>query len=68
MLKLNQNLFILLLAFTQLAFISGARASLGESVGDAFSTLEDNIARTWQAPQDYDLYAVSYTHLTLPTT
>lgn len=61
MLKLNQNLFILLLVFTQLAFISGARASLGESVGDAFSTLGDNIARTWQAPQDYDLYVPAIT-------
>ena len=46
---------------TQLCILPAANASFTESVRNGFSTLNDNIAQTWDEPQHYDLYVPAIT-------
>ncbi len=45
----------------QLCILPAANASFTESVRNGFSTLNDNIAQTWDEPQHYDLYIPAIT-------
>ena len=45
----------------QLCVLPAANASFTESVRNGFSTLNDNIAQTWDEPQHYDLYIPAIT-------
>ncbi|CAH6635301.1 Lipid A palmitoyltransferase PagP [Pseudocitrobacter vendiensis] len=45
----------------QLCVLPAANASFTESVRNGFSTLNDNIAQTWDEPQHYDLYVPAIT-------
>nr|WP_258167214.1 lipid IV(A) palmitoyltransferase PagP [Scandinavium goeteborgense] len=40
---------------------SFAKANMTLTVSDAFSTLGDNIAQTWESPEHYDLYVPAIT-------
>nr|WP_189623394.1 lipid IV(A) palmitoyltransferase PagP [Pseudocitrobacter faecalis] len=45
----------------QLCILPAANASFTETVRNGFSTLNDNIAQTWDEPQHYDLYVPAIT-------
>ncbi|MGO1309686.1 MAG: lipid IV(A) palmitoyltransferase PagP, partial [Kluyvera intermedia] len=44
-----------------LSAVQPAYASFTQTVKEGYNTLSDNVAETWQAPQNYDLYVPAIT-------
>ncbi|WP_368289254.1 lipid IV(A) palmitoyltransferase PagP [Kluyvera intermedia] len=54
----------MLLVFVSVGLLSAvqpAYASFTQTVKEGYNTLSDNVAETWQAPQNYDLYVPAIT-------
>jgi lipid IVA palmitoyltransferase len=60
-LMLKRIYLVAALIAAQLCILPAANASFTESVRNGFSTLNDNIAQTWDEPQHYDLYIPAIT-------
>lgn len=60
-LMLKRIYLVAALIAAQLCILPAANASFTESVRNGFSTLNDNIAQTWDEPQHYDLYVPAIT-------
>ncbi|WP_373300311.1 lipid IV(A) palmitoyltransferase PagP [Pseudocitrobacter faecalis] len=61
MLMLKRIYLVAALIAAQLCILPAANASFTETVRNGFSTLNDNIAQTWDEPQHYDLYVPAIT-------
>ncbi|WP_436649078.1 lipid IV(A) palmitoyltransferase PagP [Pseudocitrobacter vendiensis] len=61
MLMLKRIYLFAAIIAAQLCVLPAANASFTESVRNGFSTLNDNIAQTWDEPQHYDLYVPAIT-------
>lgn len=60
-LMLKRIYLVAALIAAQLCILPAANASFTETVRNGFSTLNDNIAQTWDEPQHYDLYVPAIT-------